>query len=94
MGIAVSGLQVESARLSVSAHNTANLNTPGFKADQVYPVALADGGVRVDVSSTGAPTDLVAEVVQQITALVGYRANAAVLRTADEMLGTLLDTRA
>ena len=35
--------------------------------------------------------DLEGETVERITAEVGFEANVAVLRTADEMTGTLLD---
>ena len=37
---------------------------------------------------------LEAEAVEQITASYAFKANALVLRTADDMAGTLLDTLA
>jgi flagellar hook protein FlgE len=35
--------------------------------------------------------DIGREVVEQVQAKVNFKANAAVIRTADEMTGTLLD---
>ena len=56
----------------------------------------ADAGVARTVQQgvPGAEVDLPREVVEQISAGHDLRANLAVLRTADEMLGALLDTRA
>ena len=38
------------------------------------------------------PEDLISDRVEQITARHDLAANAATIRTADEMLGTLIDT--
>ena len=38
--------------------------------------------------------DLIKEAVDQIVAKAGFKANVNVIRTADEMLGTLLDIKA
>jgi len=38
------------------------------------------------------PADPIGERVEQITAQHDFAANAATVRTADEMLGTLIDT--
>lgn len=40
----------------------------------------------------GAPVSLEKEIVGTITSQRGYEANLAVVRAADEMLGSLLDT--
>ena len=65
-------------------------------------IAIAASGIqsamnRFDASArrtAAAPLDnLVEETVERIGAEISVRANAAVLRTADEMLGALLDIR-
>jgi flagellar hook-associated protein FlgK len=38
------------------------------------------------------PTDLVRDRVEQITARHAFSANLATIRTADDMIGTLIDT--
>jgi flagellar hook protein FlgE len=38
------------------------------------------------------PADLVADRVEQMTAKHAFAANLATIRTADDMLGTLIDT--
>lgn len=42
----------------------------------------------------GQNTDLAAEIVEQVTAKAAFSANAAVMRTAQEMTGELLDVLA
>jgi len=65
-------------------------------------IAIAAAGItaaaeRFDASArrtAAAPLDnLVEETVERISAKVSFKANVAVLRTADEMLGALLDIR-
>lgn len=65
---ALSGLQTSSRQLQSSAHNIANLQTPGFKKSTIHLGDVATGGTRVIGSSrnsasgplilTSAPLDL------------------------------------
>lgn len=91
--IAQSGLQAAQSRLSASAHNVANANTPGFAAQRVREQVVApQAGVRAQVVRTAHPgVALGEEAVEQIAASVAFEANAFVLRTARDTLGTLLD---
>ncbi|MFT4253298.1 MAG: flagellar basal body rod C-terminal domain-containing protein [Caulobacter sp.] len=53
---------------------------------------LAASAQRVGADAgASAKTDLATERVEQISAKTDFSANAAVLRTADEMTGALLD---
>lgn len=108
--IAASGLSFESDRLYVVAANTANVLTPGYKAGVLTGVAQELGGVRGAFSrdpSAGpsitdaqgllqelSNVDLETQAVTMISALRAYEANAAVIRTTDALLGTVLDRRA
>ncbi|MBQ1542201.1 hypothetical protein C5708_15855 [Caulobacter sp. CCUG 60055] len=72
------------------------------------PIATAASGMmsavnKLDVSAQrvaqwgtplGKDVDLVQETVAQIQAKTEFKASAKVLKTADEMLGTLLDIKA
>lgn len=94
--IASSGLQAAQARLDASAHNTANMNTPGFRRLRAEPSEVAGrGGVATAVQR--APQEGVAleqEVVDQMTATYAFKANLQTIKTQDEMMGSLLDVKA
>lgn len=54
----VAGMQAASDRLSIRARNVANVQTPGFKADEVVQTATGSGpvvSVRPSERSSGAP---------------------------------------
>jgi flagellar basal body rod protein FlgG len=92
--IAVSGMHAAQAQLAASAHNIANLATPGFKRQTVQVASVPEGGVKTAVSS--APTAgaaLEEDVVQQLQAKNSFMANLAVFKTRDRTMGALLDTR-
>ncbi len=96
LSIASTGLQAAQLRLNASAHNVANLHTPGFKAHTVQLQAVApSAGVQAHAAQAAQPgVALVAEGVAQMAATYAFKANVLVLRTADEMAGALLDVRA
>lgn len=102
--IALSGLQAANAQLNATADNIANADTPGYKAQRPDLVELSTGGVAVGGitrnpapgptqpdGSQGSNVDLANEMVNLTRAKLLYRANAAVLKTADQMTGNLLD---
>lgn len=93
---AQTGLRAAQLRLDSSAHNVANMNTPDFHRHNVTQHAAPDqAGVRASVQRADTPgTQLERDVVEQMAASYAFRINAVVLRTADETLGTLLDTHA
>jgi flagellar basal-body rod protein FlgC len=100
--IALTGVRAATAVIANSAHDTANINTAGYRPGRT---TLEDtgAGVRAVVQTGGVPegakpTDhsevsLVEETVDQIAASALYAANLAVIRAEDERLGTLLDTK-
>lgn len=93
--IASSGLQAAQLRVGAAAHNVANLQTPQFQRQGVAQQARSGGGVAASVQSTGqVGTRLEEDLVAQMSATYSFKANLQTLRTADQMLGTLLDVRA
>ncbi|MGB6099472.1 MAG: flagellar basal body protein [Comamonas sp.] len=94
--IAQTGLQAAQLRMEVSAHNIANMNTPGFTPQRVREQALAPlSGVSAQVVRADHPgVALEHEALEQIAASLAYRANVFVLRMAQATTGTLLDVLA
>ena len=93
--IASSGLQAAQLRSGAAAHNTANLQTPQFLRHSVPQETRSGGGEAACEQSTGQiGTPLEEDMVAQMSATYSFKANLQTLRTADQMLGTLLDVRA
>ena len=90
---ALSGLNAAQTRLGAAANNIANMNTPGFRRDEVSAVPQAGGGVSVSVQKADAEgPDMLRDIVDQNMATYEFKANLQVLKTAREMTGSLLDT--
>lgn len=93
--IALSGMNAAQVTLSASAHNIANMNTPGFRRQEVLQTAQAEGGVSTSLTTAAADgPSLVTDVVAQLQAKNSFLANLAVFKTGDRMAGTLLDKTA
>ena len=54
-GIALSAIRALFTRLDVTANNTANANTDGFKKSRVDLQEAAPGGVKVTISTVDTP---------------------------------------
>lgn len=80
---AVRGMS-DAARMDVAAHNIANVSTDDFAP------LRADGG-QGDTGSMDLPSELVDATM---LAPIVYKANATVVRAADEMQRALIDIRA
>lgn len=93
--IASSSLRAAELSLSVSAHNVANLQTPGFRRQSVLQEEQAGGGVvarLTRVPQEGA--NLAEDVVKQKLAAYAFVASLRAIQTHDHMLGALLDAAA
>ncbi|RLJ37796.1 flagellar basal body protein [Acidovorax sp. 106] len=91
-----SGLQAAQLRLDTSAHNVANLNTPGFRRQVVEQTeAPGSNGVQASVQRDGqVGSALEKDVVEQMSATYAFKANVQVIKTNDQMMGALLNTKA
>lgn len=96
LNIGLSGLQTFRRALDSSAHNVANSLTAGFKPQQVAFQEGATGGVAVVGNASADPggTDFASETVQSIQYKTGFDLSAKVVKTADEILGVLIDIKA
>ncbi len=93
--IALSGMNAAQMQLNTSAHNIANINTTGFKRQEVTQTAQAQGGVSTSVNTASVEGDaLVTDVVTQLQAKHAFIANLAVFKTHDKLAGVLLDKSA
>jgi flagellar hook protein FlgE len=93
--IALSGMNAAQSTLNSSAHNIANLNTSGFRRQEVAQSAESGGGVSTTLTS--APelgSSLETDVVAQLQAKNSFLANLAVFKTSDKMAGALLNLKA
>ena len=92
---ALSGMNAASLELATSAHNIANGQTPGFRRQSVARQATEGGGVSAEVIQADAAGESLAEdIVTQMSASYAFKANLKVLKTQDEVLGSLLDLKA
>jgi flagellar basal body rod protein FlgC len=93
--IALSGMNAAQTQLGNAAHNLANINTAGFKRQEVNTSTQSSGGVLALVSKTSVP-DSAPEVdmVSQLQAKNAFLANLAVFKIQDKMAGALLNQHA
>jgi flagellar hook-associated protein FlgK len=88
----LSGLRAADLLLTTTADNTANLDTPDYRAERVDLATAPDGGVAASVSRDPEPgVDLVEQMTNLSVASVVYTANARVLAANLDNERTLLD---
>jgi flagellar basal-body rod protein FlgC len=103
----VSGIRAAIGMLGISAHNTANVNTDGYKRQRVNLRDDHDSGVIVDITEStetgslyknkrgdmveASNVNYVEEVVAQINARHLLSANAAAIKRTDEAQESLMD---
>ncbi|GBU26139.1 hypothetical protein R83H12_02831 [Fibrobacteria bacterium R8-3-H12] len=93
----VSAMQASSLRIDISAHDVANVNTPGFSQSRPVQTSL-NPGTEISAIQKIKPatpefsaTDLAEEAVEQIKSEKDFAANAAVIKTQDKMYGEAID---
>jgi flagellar hook protein FlgE len=94
----VSGMQAALLQQSVSAHDVANINTDGFRQYTAHQTDMKPSGTRVsnisrEPNRPGSPstTEFATEAVEQKESLNNLKANSAVIKVQDRMMGALLD---
>ena len=93
--IAMSGMNAAQTTLSSSAHNVANMNTSGFRRQEVVKSSQAGGGVSTSLTTVRTEgASLEADVVTQLQAKNAFLASLAVFKTSDKMAGALLNLKA
>ncbi len=95
METALSGMRAAQQGVQVAAHNVANLGTPDAQRLQLQRTPVEQGGVETSVTATDPdPTAPLGDLLAARAEVVGFAANATVIRRQDQMLGSLLDRNA
>ncbi len=90
--ISLSGMQAAQRSLRSSAHNLANVSTPGFRRDPMMQASVPSGGVATSLSrASRAGPAIQVDFVDQLKAKNQFLANLAMFGTNDQILGTLLN---
>lgn len=92
-------MNAHSTWMDVNANNVANVNTDKFKSvdtkleegQENNPKAVLRENSENQSGKSG--TDLAKELTDQIPIEKGFGVNASVVKTKDEMLGTLMDMK-
>jgi flagellar hook protein FlgE len=93
--IALSGMQSAQLQLNSAANNVANINTPGYKRQEVLQSTQPQGGVAASVRQSESQGPIMeADLVAQLAAKNAFLANLAVFKSNDRMAGALLSLRA
>ena len=95
----LSSIRAHQNWLNNNANNVANVNSDHYKPDDTTLVDDKGGNVTAETtkaSSNGSEksqTNLTKEIPEQSITEKGVEANAKVIRSRDDMFGTLLDIR-
>jgi flagellar hook protein FlgE len=91
--ISLSGMNAAQIVMRTSAHNIANLATPGLRrAGVAVSDSAAGGATAAPIQAAQARHAIETDMVDQLVAKNLFLANLAVFKTSDQLLGTLLDT--
>jgi flagellar basal body rod protein FlgB len=97
----LSGIKNAFLRQDVAANNVANINTKNYQAKGVLNVEQKNGGVEGITVKTNAPSNhdnnnvsLVDEMVGQLNNVNQEKANVNVLKSQNEMIGSIIDLKA
>ena len=93
MQVNSNSMMAHSAWMNANANNIANVNTTDFNASSTTFQSSAKDSLQAVSSLINTQTDLAKEMTDQIVASDGFEVQASVIKTYDEMLGTLLDMK-
>lgn len=101
IAIGLSGMQAYQAAINATANNIANANTVGFQPVQpTFQASTPSGSGVTYTSSTAAqdpltaaadPDGLADDLIDMMTYSLGFQANARVVKTGGQTLGTMLN---
>jgi len=90
MTINSTSMQSHQILMDINANNIANVNTKDFNAKD----GRIGNNLEVNSVDTNQPTNLTKEITNQINIEDGFDAQAPVIKTENEMIGTLLNIKA
>ncbi len=77
--------------MSNNANNIANINSDNFNSTATTIQNPSEGSVQAVSSTTSSSTDLTREITEQIPIEKGFNAQAAAIKTQEQMIGSLID---
>jgi flagellar hook protein FlgE len=89
MNVNATSMQSHQILMDINANNIANVNTTDFTAKE----GRIGNNLEVSSVDTNKPTDITKEITNQIVIQDGFEAQVPVIKTEDEMLGTLLNIK-
>lgn len=90
--ISASGMRDAAQRLRSAAHNLANLQTEGFRPEEVISSTVQGGGVTTSTQSSETEgVSIEAELVSQLQARSAYLANLSAFKAAARGQGRIVD---
>lgn len=106
LAIGISGMKAYQGALDSTANNVANALTKGYQTQVASFQENSNGGVRVNISQAAqelagqtnnvnefSSTDLATELTNNLQYKAGFEFSAKLVKTADEILATLLKLR-
>ncbi len=96
----ISSIQAHQTLMNNNADNIANANTDGFIptsgtiSERAGNAVTANLSAATDTGTAQSQTDLSKELTDQVVIEDVVEANAAAIKTQDQMFGTLLDIKA
>lgn len=101
LNTATSGLKAASLKVETASHNIANLHTEGYTRAEVSSTSLVTGtdsgaGVQAQIINSqiegeNQDTRYLKDVINLVEAKAAYKANAEVLKTAEELGREVVD---
>ena len=90
MRVNSTSMQRHQTLMNINANNISNVNTQDFTAKN----GRISNNLEVNIVDTNQPTNLTKEITNQINIEDGFKAQVPVIKTENEMIGTLLNIKA
>ncbi len=90
MNINASSMMAHQTMMNVTANNVANVNSKDYSAKD----ATIDNNLEVNTRDTKQATNLTKEMTDMISTQGGFDSQVPAIKTANEMMGTLLNLKA
>lgn len=91
MQVNANSMMAHSNWMASNSNNVANVNTQSYNATSTTIQSPTESSVQANFSQTNQGTDLSREMTEQIPIQRGFEANAAAIKTQDQMIGSLID---
>jgi flagellar hook protein FlgE len=90
MNINTASMMSHQSLMNVTSNNIANINSKNFDDKE----AKIENNLEVNIRDTNKPTDLTKEISDMISTQDGFEVQVPVIKTEDQIMGTLLDMKA